>query len=165
MTVPVQIVTVLGLASAASTEDVVAAIQQMKDRDTVALNRAENPDLTKFIPAETYQLALNRAQTAEDQLKDHAGKVAEALVDSAIADGKVAPANRDMYLALCRSEEGRTQFGEFVKTAPALVNTDASKGKDGQDKTSLTETELSMCRSMGIKEEEFLAIRNKEGAR
>lgn len=168
MTVPVQIVTVLGLAAAASADDVVAAIQQMKDRETVALNRAENPDLTKFIPAETYQLALNRAQTAEEQLKAQAGKDAEVLVDGAIASGKVAPANRDMYLGLCRSEEGRTQFGDFVKTAPALVNTDPTKGKDdkdGKDKTTLTETELSMCRSMGIKEEEFLAIRNKEGAR
>ena len=74
MTVPVQIVTVLGLAAAASADDVVNAIQQMKDRETVALNRAENPDLTKFIPAETYQLALNRAQTAEEQLKTLADK-------------------------------------------------------------------------------------------
>ncbi len=165
MTVPVQIVTVLGLAATASVDDAVSAIQQIKARETVALNRAENPDLSKFIPVETHQLALNRAETAEGKLKALDNQAAESLVDAAIADGKVAPANRDMYLATCRSEAGREQFASFVKTAPVLVNADPTKPKDTQGNTALTDTELSMCRSMGISQEEFLAIRNKEGAR
>ncbi|KFB93195.1 bacteriophage Mu I family protein, partial [Trabulsiella guamensis ATCC 49490] len=65
MTVPVQIVTVLGLAATATADDAVKAIQQLKTSEQVALNRAENPDLTKFIPVETHQLALNRATDAE----------------------------------------------------------------------------------------------------
>ncbi|EGP0948998.1 peptidase [Salmonella enterica subsp. enterica serovar Java] len=165
MTVPVQIVTVLGLAAAASVDDAVKAIQQIKDRETVALNRAENPDLTKFIPVETHQLALNRAESAEGKLKALDDKAAVALVDAAIADGKVAPANREMYLATCRSEAGREQFTSFVKSAPVLVNADPSKGKEAGNKTTLTDTDLAMCRSMGITQEEFLAVRNKEGAR
>ena len=159
MTVPVQIVTVLGLASTASVDDAVAAIQQIKTSETVALNRAQNPDLTKFIPVETHQLALNRAETAENKLKALDDQTAESLVNAAVAAGKVAPANRDMYLALCRSEEGRQQFTEFVKTAPALVNGDPSKGKDIKDKTKLSDEELAMCRSMGITEAEFLAAK------
>lgn len=159
MTVPVQIVTVLGLASTASVDDAVAAIQQIKTSETVALNRAQNPDLTKFIPVETYQLSLNRAETAENKLKALDVQTAESLVNAAVADGKVAPANRDMYLALCRSEEGRQQFSEFVKTAPALVNADPSKGKANKDKTKLSDGELAMCRAMGITEAEFLAAK------
>jgi len=159
MTVPVQIVTVLGLASTASVDDAVAAIQQIKTSETVALNRAQNPDLTKFIPVETHQLALNRAETAENKLKELDVQTAEKLVDDAVTAGKVAPANRDMYLALCRSEEGRKQFGEFVKTAPALVNTEQSQGQDNKDKTKLSDEELAMCRAMGITEAEFLAAK------
>lgn len=159
MTVPVQIVTVLGLASTASVDDAVAAIQQIKTSETVALNRAQNPDLTKFIPVETHQLALNRAETAENKLKALDVQTAESLVNAAVADGKVAPANRDMYLALCRSEEGRQQFSEFIKTAPALVNADPSKGKENKDKTELSAEELAMCRAMGITEAEFLAAK------
>ena len=64
-----------------------------------------------------------------------------------------------MYLALCRSEEGRKQFGEFVKTAPALVNTEQSQGQDNKDKTKLSDEELAMCRAMGITEAEFLAAK------
>ncbi|WP_353613020.1 phage protease [Mangrovibacter phragmitis] len=163
MTVPVQIATVLGLAAAASVDDTVKAIQQLKDRETVALNRAENPDVTKFIPIETHQLALNRAETAEGELQARNNKDAEALVDAAIEGGKVAPANREMYLATCRTKEGREQFIGFVKTAPALVNNeDATKGKTTTTDKKLTETELAMCRSMGITEEEFLAAKPEQ---
>lgn len=163
MTVPVRIVTALGLTASASEEDVVTAIQQMKDRETVALNRAENPDLTKFIPVETHQLALNRAETAESRLRALDDKAAEDLVDAAIAAGKVAPANREMYLSTCRSEAGREQFAGFVKTAPVLVNTETSS-RDEEGKTHLSEDELAMCRAMGVTKEEFMAARNKEGA-
>ncbi|BBV67841.1 Mu phage protease GpI [Klebsiella sp. STW0522-44] len=163
MTIPVQIVTVLGLAAAASVDDAVNAIQQMKDRETVALNRAANPDVTKFIPIETHQLALNRAETAEGELKALDDKAAETLVDAAIEAGKVAPANREMYLATCRSKEGREQFSSFVKTAPALVNNDgATKTKENQNQSELTEAEVAMCRSMGISQKEFLAAKTKQ---
>lgn len=162
MTVPVQIVTVLGLTATASVEDVVTGIQQIKDRETVALNRAENPDLSKFIPVETHQLALNRAETAEGRLKDLDDKTAADMVDGAVTAGKVAPANRDMYLALCRTEDGRKQFNEFVKTAPVLVNADPTKGKENKGQAELTETELAMCRSMGLSKEEFIAAKPKQ---
>ncbi|HIC0671726.1 TPA: phage protease [Klebsiella pneumoniae] len=163
MPVPVQIATALGLAETASVDDAVSAIQTIKNSESLALNRAQNPDLSKFIPLETHQLALNRAQTAEERLKTLDEKTATALVDDAVTAGKVAPANRDMYLALCRSEEGRKQFSEFVKTAQPLVNQDPSKGKENNgQQTELTETELAMCRSMGISQEEFLAAKPKQ---
>ena len=163
MTVPLQIVTALGLAAAASVDDVVSAIQTIKNSEQTALNRAQNPDLSKFIPQETYQLALNRAQTAEERLKTLDEKTATALVDDAVTAGKVAPANRDMYLALCRTEDGRQKFEAFVKTVQPLVNQDPSKGKENKgQQTTLTETELAMCRSMGLTQEEFLAAKPKQ---
>lgn len=162
MTVPVQIATVLGLAATASIDDAVSAIQTIKNSESVALNRAQNPDLTKFIPVETHQLALNRAETAEARLKALDDKSATELVDGAVTAGKVAPANRDMYLALCRTEEGRQQFTDFMKTAPVLVNADPTKGKENKGQTELTETELAMCCSMGVTKEEFLAAKPKQ---
>lgn len=162
MTVPVQIATVLGLAASASIEDAVSAIQTIKTSEKVALNRAQNPDLSKFIPVETHQLALNRAETAEGRLKALDDKTATSLVDDAVTAGKVAPANREMYLALCRTEEGRQQFTAFMQTAPVLVNADPTKGKENKGQAELTETELAMCRSMGLTKEEFLAAKPKQ---
>lgn len=164
MTIPVQLVTVLGLPANASVDDAVKAIQQIKTSEQVALNRAENPDVTKFIPIETHQLALNRATEAEGKLKVQADNEIEALVDLAIKEGKVAPANKDMYLATCRSEDGRKQFTEFVKGAPVIVSNDPKKKpKPETNNQELTETELGMCRSMGITKEEFLAAKQSNG--
>ncbi|HAT7513527.1 TPA: peptidase [Kluyvera ascorbata] len=162
MTVPVQIATVLGLAATASVDDAVSAIQTIQSNEEVALNRAQNPDLSKFIPVETHQLALNRAETAESRLKELDDKTATSLVDDAVTSGKVAPANREMYLALCRTEEGRQQFTAFMQTAPVLVNADPTKGKENKGQAELTETELAMCRSMGLTKEEFLAAKPKQ---
>lgn len=162
MTVPVQIATVLGLAATASVDDAVSAIQTIQSNEKVALNRAQNPDLSKFIPVETHQLALNRAETAESRLKELDDKTATSLVDDAVTAGKVAPANREMYLALCRTEEGRQQFTAFMQTAPVLVNADPTKGKENKGQAELTETELAMCRSMGLTKEEFLAAKPKQ---
>ena len=162
MTVPVQIATVLGLAATASVDDAVSAIQTIQSNEKVALNRAQNPDLSKFIPVETHQLALNRAETAESRLKELDDKTATNLVDDAVTAGKVAPANREMYLALCRTEEGRQQFTAFMQTAPVLVNADPTKGKENKGQAELTETELAMCRSMGLTKEEFLAAKPKQ---
>ncbi|KFB91583.1 hypothetical protein GTGU_04773, partial [Trabulsiella guamensis ATCC 49490] len=93
-----------------------------------------------------------------------AAKEAEALIDGAIAAGKVAPANREMYLALCRSEDGRTQFAEFVKGAPVIVSKEPEKKKDpGQgDTTTLSDEDLAMCHAMGISKEEFISVRKQE---
>ncbi|MDP8832777.1 phage protease [Serratia marcescens] len=162
MTMPAEIAAALGLGADATVESGVTAIQGLKNAEQVALNRAQTPDLTAFVPKDTYQLALNRAETAEGKLNDQAVKDAEALVDAAIASGKVAPANREMYLATCRSEEGRKQFGDFAQAAPVIVNADLAKKVLGKkDKQELTETEVAMCRSMGLTEEQFLAAKPK----
>lgn len=74
----------------------------------------------------------------------------------------MAPANRDMFLATCRTEEGRKQFAEYTRGAQPLVNND--KPSQGKDKTAqtLTDAELAMCRSMGITAEEFLAAKPEQ---
>lgn len=164
MKLPELIAAALGLGADATVESGVTAIQGLKSAEKVALNRAENPDLTKFVPKETHDLALNRAQTAEEKLNAIAVKEAEGLVDAAIAAGKVAPANREMYLATCRSEEGRKQFADFAKAAPVIVNNDPAKKpkKPNQENQELTDVELATCRATGISKEVFLAAKAKQ---
>ncbi|MFP7605180.1 phage protease [Serratia quinivorans] len=164
MKLPELIAAALGLGADATVDNGVTAIQGLKTAEQVALNRAKEPDLTAFVPKETHQLAMNRAETAENALKARVEKDAEDLVDAAIAAGKVAPANRIMYLAICRTEEGRTQFAEFDKSAPAIVSADPAKKKEqeGKGKQELTDTELAMCRDMSISKEEFLSIKSQQ---
>ncbi|MGL1163505.1 phage protease [Vibrio parahaemolyticus] len=157
MKLPKLICEALGISEDATPEAAVVAINSVKSERDVALNRSATPDLNKFVPKETYDVACNRANTAEAALKAIEQKEYEDLVQSAIDDGKVAPANKDMYVGLCRSEEGREQFKTFLETAPNIANNrkvDTPNREDG--KPQLEEHEIAMCRKMGIKQEDFL---------
>ncbi|MBV7262569.1 peptidase [Photobacterium sp. WH24] len=147
-------------AETATDVEAVTAIEQLKNDKQLALNRAANPDLAKFVPKETHDLALNRAQTAEQKLADIADAEINALVDGAIKAGKIAPANKDMYLATCRAEGGREQFEAFIKTAPVIASTESRhEKKPGADGNKLTDGELAMCRSLGLTQEQYLAAK------
>lgn len=159
MPLPASIAAALGLGNDASEDQAVSAIETLKNDKQLALNRAENPGLDKFVPKETYDLALNRAQTAEKQLKEIEEEEIEALVDSAISASKIAPANKAMYLATCRTEGGIEQFKAFVATAPKIVNTQSKHTTTTDEKSDLTEGELAMCRSMGLTKAQFLAAK------
>ncbi|SHO20112.1 I protein [Moritella viscosa] len=159
MPLPLAIVTALGLTPQANEEQVVTSIETLKNDKQLALNRAETPPLDKFVPTATHELALNRATTAEQKLKDIHDAEITALVDGAITDGKVAPANKDMYLATCRAEGGVEQFKNFIASAPKLVSTDTQHKQKKDGDTSLTEGELAMCRSMGLTKEQFLSAK------
>ena len=162
MKLSLAIATALALNSETATEaDAVNAITTLQDNHKLALNRAENPALDKFVPTETHQLALNRATDAEQKLSAIADAEIEALVDSAISDGKVAPANKDMYLATCRADGGLEQFKSFIKSAPKIAADTTHHKAPLKEGESLNEGELAMCRSMGLTEEQFLAAKPK----
>jgi phage I-like protein len=162
MKLPQLIIAALGIDAEATAEQAVVAINSLKQDKEVALNRAITPDLNKFIPIETHQVALNRAVNAESKLAEIAEQEIEALVQTAIDEGKVAPANKAMYLGLCRSEGGVEQFSEFVKTAPAIATNSQKKlPKDNQGEQKLEEHELAMCRKMGVSHQDFIAAKKQ----
>ncbi|MGT0149990.1 phage protease [Vibrio metschnikovii] len=81
----------LGLTESATEQDAVTAINSLKSEKDIALNRASNIDLSVAVPKETYELALNRAETAEAALKSIQESEIDALVDDAIKVGRRLP--------------------------------------------------------------------------
>jgi phage I-like protein len=158
---PEKIAQALGLQSTASDDDAVSAISALKTAEQVALNRSQSPDPTKFIPIETHTLALNRAESAEGKLAEKENTEVESLVDKAVADGKVAPANKGMYLALCRTQEGRDQFKAFVSSAPKIVTAEETNHQKPATGEKLSSDELALCRQMNVSPEDFLAAKAK----
>lgn len=159
MPLPKALADALALAENATEQDAVAAIGALKSSEQIALNRANQPDLENFVPKETYEVALNRATTAESAIKAVQDKETESLVDAAIAAGKVAPANKEMYLALCRSEGGLDHFAKFAESAPKVVSSTPIKTPSQQQSEELTKDEIAMCRQMGVSEESWKANR------
>lgn len=154
-----KLIALLGLAATATDAEIETAITS-----SIALNRqGAKPDPLLYVPKADLDAALNRANTAEAKLKkrdeDTAEAEAVALVDGAVKDGKVAPASRDHYLTLCRSGQTAT-VKAMLATLPTLGA--AQKSKTEGDPTSekqgaLDDSQLAICRRLGIKPEEFVA--------
>lgn len=147
----------LGLAETATEAEALNALTELQ---TTALN-SQQPDMTQFVPKDTHELALNRATDAEGKLATHAEEqqttAINACIDQALKDGKIAPANKDYYVACCQVEGGLAQFQEFLKSAPKIAadsNLDGKKLPEG-DNTALNAEEQVVCVALGISEEDY----------
>lgn len=130
------ILAALALAADSTEEQVLTAINAMKSDRDIALNRANNPPapaLDKFVPRADFDVALNRATTAEQKLGEVQQRAKDAEIETeigaALKAGKITPATAEYHKAQCRAEGGLERFREFVKAAPAVA--DPSK-IDGQ---------------------------------
>lgn len=154
----------LGLPTTATAADAVVAINTLRTARDTALNAAQTPDPTKFVPHADHQLALNRITTFEAEAKARLDAEITAAVDQAIADGKVAPSSKEFHLAACRAEGGFDRFKSYIGTAPKIVAPSGIDGKSPTDKQpdALSAEELAVCHQMGMTPEDFRAARAAE---
>lgn len=155
------IATALGLTAAADEAACVTAITTLKTDKQTALNASQQPDPTRFAPREELTVALNRATTAEGKVADAAKAQADAqivsLMDQAQAEGKVIPATREHYLAMCRADGGEL-FKKLLPNMPVLGEVTHTGKKPGAEVTGagLTPTQLAICAATGTKPEDYL---------
>ena len=162
MSLPASVRQALGLGETANEADAVQAIGTLKQEHQLALNRAETPDPEQFVTKADYTLALNRANSAEDELKQRREAEISAEIDAAVKAGKVAPASKDYHLAICQQAGGLDKFRQFVAAAPVLVGTEGVGGKKpegDQQQSKLNADELAICRDLGLTEDEFLSVK------
>lgn len=141
----------------------VVAINAMKSERQVALNAAQTPDQAKWKPAAELEVALNRATTAEAALAalKTEGKEADIIktVDAAQAEGKVIPATRDLYIAMCRQEGGLDRFKATLPSMPVIGTPNVDPTKKPEVVTNangLTADEVAICSQMGLTHEQYL---------
>jgi phage I-like protein len=148
----------LGLAAGATLADAIAKADEL----TVALNRSAAPDPAAFVPRADYQLAMNRAAQAEEQIaairrEAHEAEIS-AEVEAAVKAGKIAPASRDYHLATCRNEGGLALFKKLVAESPSLFTTTKTEG-DPELRSAVCAEERDALERMGIGVEEYLKVR------
>lgn len=171
-----QILNALGLAEGARVTDVVTAINALKaERESakaelaLATNRADTPDLTKFVPRADYDAAVERATNAEQTLQAQADVAREAEIEAAINAaldaGKIAPASVDYHKAACAEDGGLDRFKAFVDAAPKLLVDSGLDDKEPPDANrTLTADEKALCQQMGLDEAEYLQMKGSEHA-
>ena len=151
----------LGLPEDATEETALNAVGKLQVDLQTALNSAQTPSLDKFVPKADYELALNRAITAEGKIaqgeKERLDGLIETAINQALNDGKIAPASKEYYTAMCRTEGGLDQFKTFVAAAPKIVaDSTLDKKVPGENATALNAQEKDICAKLGITEEEYL---------
>ncbi len=141
----------LGLAPTAAAAEAVLAINKLKEDRTLALNSAQTPDPSLFVPKADHELALNRITDFETGEKSRQDAAITAAVDAAVVAGKIAPASKDYHLAVCRMDGGLERFNAFTAASPVIAPSSITEGKKSQEPSSkLSPEDLAVCRQMGM---------------
>jgi len=125
-----------------------------------AINAAKTPALASFVPRADLELALASRATAEQALatylKTQRETAVAALLDGAVKDGKVAPASRAHYEALCSTDAGFAEVQKLVAAQPSFFKQEANAGNVNGQHMALTTEERRVVAAMGLSEKDFL---------
>ncbi|WP_421780734.1 phage protease [Kiloniella litopenaei] len=150
----------LGLVSGASEDQIVEAIDNLKDQHQTALNSAQTPDLEKFVPRadfdELQQKALNSQQQLETIEQETHKKLVDAAIETAKSEGKITPATEEYHRASCSTQDGLEKFKAFCSAAPVIAADSNLNNEDLGDGKTLDADQKAMCSRMGLSEEDFL---------
>ncbi|WP_321367601.1 phage protease [uncultured Desulfuromusa sp.] len=149
----------LGLSEDATQEAAMNAIQKLQGDLKTAMNRESTPDLQKFVPRADYDQVLERASNSEKKLADAAKEQLEesinSEVDAALKAGKIAPASKDFYTAMCRTDDGLTQFKKFLESAPVIADPSNLDGKDLPEGKALNAEQKQIAAMFGNSEDDL----------
>jgi phage I-like protein len=148
----------LGLAADANDDAIVAQATQIK-----AANSAVTVDLARYAPREELVTAINRANELQTQLNTRTQADRDAAIETALntaqTEGRITPASRPHYLAMCRAEGGLERFMELAKTLPALVAGQGAAPPKPPGETAagagLTAEQKALCKQMSWDEAEY----------
>ncbi len=160
----------LGLPETASESDAIAAVEALKSTQLNAVRTAP-PSLELFVPRADYDLVRTQLNTANTALAAHVDGARKAKVDAfiegAVKEGKIAPASRDHYLALCATNDGFAQVRGIVEATPSFFKRsgldDAAAAGSGE--VALNARERELIAQGGVTEEQFLAAKKAREAK
>ena len=149
-----KILQALGLPEDATEDQALNTIGTMRTDLARAINQARTPPLDQFVPRADYDQALARATNSEQALADKARADLDAeitrVVDAALVAGKITPATRDYYAAMCQMENGLDEFRKFVAQAPVIGGASALDGHPPKDpETAMNAEELRISQMFG----------------
>lgn len=163
----------LGLPPDSSVETILATAANATSRVNALTseNTALNARAANLVTREDLEAALNRANTAEGKLVALAAETHKANVESALnaaqTAGKVSPASRAHYEAMCSNAAGLAAFQALVATLPALGAEATPRKVEGDPAAATAANTLSpedkaAAKALNISEDEFLKARNTQ---
>jgi phage I-like protein len=160
-----KILAALGLPAGATEDEAVAAIAALKEKTSLNAAKAQTVDLAAYAPRADLAAMEARAATAEKRLADlNAAQLkaeAEAAVEQAVKDRKIAPASKAEYLSLCSTQAGLESFKKIAAASPAIISEGAQApgGAPPGTQASLNAEERAAAKAAGYTEEEWKKIK------
>lgn len=186
-----KLIKLLGLNAEATDDDITAAIeahgadpQQKLEEVTTELEttkakltetekelanaRSASPSLERYVPRADYDAVVAREKKLNDEIeagkKDARDKAVAAAIDGALKAGKIVPASKDQYVALCSTEEGFIQFKALVETLPKIAepsDLDTRQVDVDPTSTNVTDDEKKIAASFNMTIEEYVKQRGE----
>ncbi len=141
----------LGLEPGADAREIRARVLELRSPGSTvnglrqALDLAEDADASDVLGA------------IQELKQDSRRRQAESMVNSAIEEGKIMPSQRDFYLNSAMRDPEATRM--CLENMPALVEPGLNTSEPPAPGGTLTESERSVCRQLGIDEETYLQNR------
>jgi phage I-like protein len=157
----VALLAALGLPATHTFDQALNHITTLRSDYATALNRAETPDLAKFVPRAQFDAAVAKANNAEKGLKElktaETEKAINSEIDAALKAGKIVPATKEFYIGMCRQEGGLESFRQFVAAAPVIAgDTDLDSTPPETTGKALNAAQKEVCAAMGMTEDDYL---------
>ena len=166
---------VLGLPETATDDEIIAALKSLA-ASVKSLNAAQAAaktqtdktpvDLAAYAPRADLNAMESRAVAAEKQLAElnavQLKKDAEALIDEALKNGKIPPANKPEFLSLCATREGFESCKKIVAVNPAIVETKAqapANAPPGSGSVALNAEDSAFAKAMGYTPEVWAKLK------
>lgn len=174
-----ELCTLLGLQENATDEDVIAAVKTLagaNEETPKSLNKIAAASGAASTNTDDILLAINKMKSETVDAKAYAAlnKEVEELkaerlnekaltaVNSAVAAGNLPPALKDKALDMYKNL-GAAYFESFVEALPKVAVNKETTQAVPEKKDKLSNEELAICKSMGVKTEDYLkTIRDEE---
>ncbi|OCP17444.1 MULTISPECIES: phage protease [unclassified Ensifer] len=139
-----EIAAALGLAAEASEASCLSAITDLRKR----IDPAVHQETLNTLAARDTELATIKKTGRDKEVND--------LIEGALTAKKIAPAQKDAYVALCATDDGFAQVKTLLSTLGAGLGTSGLDNKQPADQlATLSAEDREVMKMMGVTEEEF----------
>ena len=127
-----------------------AANAEVIETATSKMAKADNFKAEDFVPRQTYEELASEHKTLKATTEK--SKAVE-LVESAMKDGKITPAQKAWATELASSNP--QSFEDFIKNAPSLAGEEELAGDQGQGQAQHSKEDLEVAAQLGLDAEDL----------
>jgi len=152
---------IIGLSSVGLTNKPNLVMKALNSQNSTTEDKANWDEVSKALGVNVHSQDDLLSALNNRHLNEEVNKSIE-VVDKYIGSAVFAPSQRDFLIATCQAQ-GVESFEKFALASTGFTYLTRSTNQPKEPSTNkLSATQLAVCRNVGITEQQFLNIKNKE---